>query len=105
MTKKRTGQRKELEMDMLERAARTLRVMAHPMRLKMAELLLDESFAVGELAEAVGLPPAAVSQHLNIMRAHGVVQSERSGRSVFYEVINPQAKYMIDCLRTHSKEI
>ncbi len=105
MTKKRTAARRGLDMEMLGRAARTLRVMAHPMRLKMAELLLNEPYSVGELAEAVNLPPAAVSQHLNIMRAHGVVQSERSGRSVFYEVINPQAKYMIDCLRTHSKEI
>jgi len=94
-----------LDMALLTRAARGLRVLAHPARLKMIELLLEEPVAVGELAEAVGLPPAAVSQHLNIMRAHGVVEAERVGRQVFYRVTSPQAEYLIDCLHNHADRL
>jgi DNA-binding transcriptional ArsR family regulator len=87
-----------LDMDMLSRAARNLRVMAHPVRIKMIELLLAKPVPVGELAESVDLPAAAVSQHLNIMRAQGIVRARREGRQVFYEVIAPQAHALIDCL-------
>ena len=58
---------------------------------------------MGELAEAVDLPAAAVSQHLNIMRAHGLVEAEREGRHVFYKVLGPQARTIIGCLRTNRK--
>jgi len=94
-----------LDMDLLGRAARILRVLAHPARLKMVELLLEEPVSVGELAAAVGLPAAAVSQHLNIMRAHGVVESEREGRQVFYRVTCPQAEYLIECLQKNAGRI
>jgi ArsR family transcriptional regulator, zinc-responsive transcriptional repressor len=105
MPRKRRNNHEQLDPEMLERAAVTLRVMAHPVRLKIAELLLEEAYSVGELAEAVDLAPAAVSQHLSIMRAQGVVRSQRSGRSVYYEVIAPQATYIIDCLKDHCDEI
>ena len=100
-TKAKTGE--GLDIQMLGRAARALRVMAHPVRLKMIELLMSRPISVGDLAEIVDQPPAAVSQHLNIMRAHGIVEARREGRQVYYEVISPQAEFMIDCLRRHSK--
>jgi DNA-binding transcriptional ArsR family regulator len=78
-----------------------LRVLAHPHRLKMVELLLERPVAVGELAQAVGLAPAAVSQHLNNMRAHGIVESRRVGRHVHYEVIKANARQLIGCLRLY----
>lgn len=92
---------KPIPMETLESAALVLRVLAHPQRLKMVELLLARPIAVGELAEAVGLAPAAVSQHLNNMRAHGIVDCHRVGRQVHYEVINANARHLIRCLRQY----
>lgn len=92
---------KPIPAETLESAATVLRVLAHPQRLKLVELLLQRPVSVGELAEAVGLAPAAVSQHLNNMRAHGIVESRRNGRRVHYEVVNANARQLIKCLRQY----
>jgi DNA-binding transcriptional ArsR family regulator len=97
----RAGKPKPIPAKTLENAALMLRVLAHPQRLRMVELLLERPVAVGELAQAVGLAPAAVSQHLNHMRAHGIVESRRVGREVHYAVVNANAKQLIKCLRQY----
>ena len=85
----------------LAEASRVLRVLAHPHRLRIVELLMDERHAVGELAGAMGLAPAAVSQHLSQMRAHGILDVERDGRTAYYRVTNPNAINVIRCIRKH----
>ena len=85
----------------LEEAARVLRVLSHKDRMRMVELLMYEQYSVSELAEAIDLPPAAVSQHLNHMAAHGIVEGERIERQVFYRVIHPNAEHLIDCIAKH----
>lgn len=85
----------------LERAAAALRVLAHPARLRLVELLLAGDHTVGELAEHAGLAPAACSQHLNQMAAHGLLEKERDGRAVRYRVIDESALRVIDCIRKH----
>lgn len=94
-----------LDPDLLERAAETLRVLAHPIRLRMIERLLESPISVGDLAEEVGLAPAAVSQHLNMMRAQGLLSSRREGRQVFYTVCAPQPGFLLNCIRQHSDKI
>ncbi len=86
---------------MLEEAASTLRVLAHPHRLRLIDLLLAEEHSVGELAEATELAPNAVSQHLNHMKAHGLLDVRRHGRTAFYFIVNPHASHVIDCIRRH----
>lgn len=92
---------KAIPADVFENAAQVLRVLAHPQRLMMVDCLLRNPVSVGELAALVGLAPAAVSQHLNHMRAHGIVDSKREGRLVRYEVVNANAKQLIACLRKY----
>lgn len=90
-----------IDMDVLEQAAGVLRVMAHPHRLKMLELLMREKHSVGELAEALEMAPSAVSQHLNQMKAHRILDVDRQGRTAYYRVINPNAKNLIRCIARH----
>lgn len=90
-------------MAVLENAAAVLRVLAHPHRLKMVELLHARRLTVGELAERIGIAPHACSQHLNIMKAHGILKRARNGRSIYYEVDNPNALTMLDCIRKHAQ--
>lgn len=90
-----------IPMRTLEHAAATLRVLAHPCRLKITELLMTGRLSVGELADELDLPAPAVSQHLNHMRAHGILACEREGRSAYYCVINPSATILIECIRKH----
>lgn len=90
-----------IPMAVLDRVSAALRVLAHPHRLKAVELLCDHELSVGELAERMELPPAACSQHLNLMRAHGLLKASRRGREVIYQVCNSSARNVIDCIRTH----
>lgn len=85
----------------LASAARVLRVLAHPQRLRLVELLLERPVPVGRLAELTGLAPAAVSQHLSQMRAYGIVACRRRGREVHYRVVNANARHLIRCLRQY----
>ncbi len=41
-----------------------------------------EGLAVGALRERLGLPPATLSAHLNVLRAAGLVGDEREGRVI-----------------------
>lgn len=89
----------------LEKAATALKVLAHPHRLRMVELLLRQRHSVGELAEATGLPAAAVSQHLSKMRAHGLLDVEHQGRLAYYQVVHPSARNCIACLQEHRHDL
>lgn len=83
----------------LEHAADLLRVVAHPVRLKLLELLYNEGPAsVAELAHAVGEAPAATSQHLNYMRRAGAVAAVRQGRRVHYRIDDPRMEKLVRCI-------
>lgn len=90
-----------IPMDTLERCAAAFRVLAHPHRLRIVEVLDTRRLSVGQLARQLGLPQAACSQHLNLMRAHGLLSATRDGRTVYYEVINRSAANIIECIRKH----
>jgi len=90
-------------MDVLERAAAVMRVLAHPHRLRICELLLGGDVSVGELAEHLDMPQNAVSQHLAIMRAHGLVARERGGKVAYYRVVHPSAGWLLSCIRRHAR--
>ena len=98
MTKTRN---KLIPMERLEQAVEVLRVLAHPHRLRICDLLLNERMAVGDLAEHLGIPPNAVSQHLNLMKAHGVLGREREGKTVYYKVVDKRPCWLLDCIRGH----
>jgi DNA-binding transcriptional ArsR family regulator len=88
---------------LLMRAAHVYRVLSHPTRLRVVDLLMTEQLAVGELAERLELAPATLSQHLNLLRTNGVVKGERKGTRVFYKVVSPLAHAMITCLQKHGE--
>lgn len=94
-----------IPMASLEAAAGALRVLAHPHRLRIVELLDVKEHTVGELAEAMGIPQAACSQHLSTMRASGLLVVERDGRRAMYRIADPRALAVIDCIRRHMGEM
>ena len=92
------SQTRNLSISRLERSAETLRVLAHPVRLKLIELLARGCFSVGELAARVKQKPHVVSEHLNQMRMHGLLTRQRIGRSVFYQIDSPIAIGLLRCI-------
>ncbi len=83
----------------LERAARVIRVLGHPLRLRMLEALEGGERNVTDLVTISGAPQALVSQHLAILRAEGVVGSRREGFRVFYRITEPKVHRILECIR------
>ena len=69
---------------MYEVKAGLFRVLGHPTRVRMVELLRDGEKSVGALQAELGLESGATSQHLAALRRVGLVESRREGTSVFY---------------------
>jgi ArsR family transcriptional regulator, virulence genes transcriptional regulator len=67
-------------------AAELLRAMANPQRLRVLCLLLDGELAVGQINRRVGLSQSALSQHLAVLRASGLVEARRVARTVYYAI-------------------
>ncbi|WP_026872365.1 ArsR/SmtB family transcription factor [Inquilinus limosus] len=53
---------------------RTLAALADPHRRRLIELLRERPRRAGELAEALGLNPPALSRHLRTLKAGGLVE-------------------------------
>ena len=90
-----------IPMERLEQAASVLRVLAHPHRLRICELLARGKVSVKELARRLNIPSNAVSQHLNMMRAHGLLGRERNGKTVYYCVVDARPNWLLSCIRDH----
>ena len=78
-----------------EMQANVLRTLAHPRRLEMLHLLAEGPLEVGRIAQQMGVSQPNVSQHLALLRAVGLVDVERNGREVRYQLADPQV--MVAC--------
>ena len=77
--------------------ARLLKVLAHEVRLAVVDRLASAPATVGELAEELGLEQSALSKHLALLRAAGVVEDERKGRAVEYRLLIPCVTEFLAC--------
>ena len=97
-----SGEQENLErMDWtyLQKAAECLKIMAHPVRLRIIEILSQGRFSVGEIAEMCATPHNQACEHLRMMKGHGLLDSEREGRTVYYKIIAPQLTSLLACIR------
>ncbi|MCM2372915.1 ArsR/SmtB family transcription factor [Aporhodopirellula aestuarii] len=79
-------------------AAECLKTLAHPVRLRMVQLLLHGRYTVGELAADCEVPDNVASEHLRLMQRCGFFTSEREGRRVFYQVAEPHLEKLMACI-------
>lgn len=66
------------------RLARICKVLAVDTRVRMLEMLTHRQMCVGALARALCITPAAVSQHLRVLRDAGAVVADKRGYFVHY---------------------
>jgi DNA-binding transcriptional ArsR family regulator len=82
--------------------ARMLKVLANENRLLILCRLLDGPRTVGKIAEAVpGITQSALSQHLALLRAHGMLDSSKSGQKIIYKIADERVEKVIDLLREY----
>jgi len=75
-----------------------LKVLGHPIRLKIVAGLCTKECNVKYIWECLGLPQATVSQHLALLKNKGIIEGKREGVEVHYSVIHPLAKRLIGAL-------
>jgi ArsR family transcriptional regulator len=80
--------------------AHLFRVLGHPARVRILELLRDGERSVGSLQEDLGLNSGGTSQHLAALRGIGVVEARREGTSVFYRVADEQVFALLEAGRS-----
>jgi DNA-binding transcriptional ArsR family regulator len=68
-------------------------------RLEILDTLRHGERSVGELAAALGIRKANVSQHLMVLRAKGIVTARREGQTVFYRLVSPKVTQACDLMR------
>jgi ArsR family transcriptional regulator, arsenate/arsenite/antimonite-responsive transcriptional repressor len=69
-----------------EKAARVFKVLSVETRVRMIELLKRRSLCVNALAKTLNITPAAVSQHLRLLRDADLVIADKQGYFVHYRV-------------------
>ena len=72
------------------------KALAHPTRIRLLELLVDGEKNVSELQLGLGPDAAAASQQLAILRMKNLVDTRRSGTSIYYRLRDPQVKEVLD---------
>lgn len=70
----------------LEKVSDCLRTIAHPVRLRMVQLLMRGKYSVGELATSCRVQNHMASEHLRLMQRAGLLRSKRDGRKIYYSI-------------------
>jgi len=86
--------------EVLRRAAEIIKLLGHPERLKIVEVLEGGEATVSQIQEQVHLPQAIVSQHLAKLRGANVVAARRDGVHVYYHLTEAKVQHILQCIRT-----
>jgi DNA-binding transcriptional ArsR family regulator len=75
------------------------KALAHPARIRILELLRGSERSVTELQLALGMEGSTVSQQLAILRLRNLVETRKSGTSIYYRLRDPQVNDLLAVAR------
>lgn len=81
-----------------ERLAGIFKALGHPVRLRLALMLLEGERCVCELHAGSERDISTISSHLSILKNSGVLTSEQRGKNIFYRLCCPCLGDLIRCL-------
>lgn len=82
-----------------ELQARLCQVLASPKRLEILYTLKETEMTAGELARSVDVTMPNLSQHLSLMKQHGLVESRKEGLNMYYKVSSDHILDVCDTVR------
>jgi DNA-binding transcriptional ArsR family regulator len=83
----------------IQQAARAVKAIAHPLRLKILCILGDQEISVQDIVEQVGTSQSNISQHLSILRDKGVLATRKDANRVFYRIGDLRTLKLIGMMR------
>lgn len=81
-------------------AAECLKTLAHPVRLRMVQLLLHGRYTVGELAADCEIVENLASEHLRLLQRCGFLSREQEGRRAYYQIAEPHLEQLMKCVES-----
>ncbi|CAM5275097.1 ArsR/SmtB family transcription factor [Streptomyces canus] len=85
--------------------AEFFRMLGHPVRIRVLELLQDGPLPVRDLRTAIEVEPSALSQQLAVLRRSGIVTSTREGSTVVYELAGGDVADLLKAARRILTEV
>ncbi|MBI5450290.1 MAG: winged helix-turn-helix transcriptional regulator [Gammaproteobacteria bacterium] len=70
----------------IDQAARSLKALSHPIRLKILCLLGEDALSVQQLVDSIGTSQSNISQHLAILRGKGLLTTRKQANRVMYQI-------------------
>jgi DNA-binding transcriptional ArsR family regulator len=93
--------KKMLNRELLEKQARILRAISHPVRIALLDLLQEKKeLSVTEIHNTLNLRQAEASHHLGILRDKGILNSIRDGKSIKYSLKIEKLSQIINCINS-----
>jgi DNA-binding transcriptional ArsR family regulator len=77
------------------------KVLAHPTRIRIIEILRSGELSVGVILEQVAVEPANLSQHLSVLRQSHLVVTRKHGNQVLYNLRDPLLIEVLDAMRKY----
>lgn len=85
-----------------KRIAELLKVLANENRLLILCVLMQQSMTVSEIGEFVpDITQSALSQHLALLKAHGILDNNKSGQKITYFIIDERVREIVEVLKKH----
>jgi len=79
--------------------AEFFRILGHPVRVRILELLRDGERTVSDLQSELQMDSSGTSQHRGVLRKQGIVEGRREGTSVHYRVRDPRVFQLLEVAR------
>ena len=65
---------------------KTFKALSDPTRREILQLLQQGPLAAGDIAEHFAMTGATVSHHLSILKGAGLIEAEKRGKYIYYEL-------------------
>jgi len=76
-----------------------LKAISHPFRLQILCLLQDREMTVGEISRAINTTDANVSQHLTILRHHGIIGTRKQANFIYNRITDARITRLIETMQ------
>ncbi len=90
---------RSIDIQLYEEQANLLKVLTHPARLAILNILRDGEHCVCHMEAFLGYRQAFISQHLAVLREAGLILDRRDGWNIFYRVADPRIYAVLDSVR------
>lgn len=83
----------------IDKAAYVLKAVAHPLRIKIIQMLNDnKELNVSTIYKNLNAEQSLISHHLINMRDKGILDIRRSGKNIYYFLVDAAVSEIIDCI-------